>query len=288
MRFTSIQRIALIIGVILILGSGAVAWRARNEAKPIQPAVYSLHIQNQLNKRPLTPMTDLALTFNIRTQSGQVFKDFDQQQPYPLAFIVIRKDRTNFQHIHPKYDASSGTFTVQDFKVSADGPYRLFAAFAPDDASMDNRGTKRIFAPYADITVGDMSRYVAAEPGTEKLTSAVGDYEMQLFSLSSALTKQPTTLFFAGASRAIGVALTKGAQPVANLEDYRGSLARMVAIGPNLELVSANAIPSDPAKPTDPISFRLTLPTPGDYRFFVQAKADENILTFDFEAPVHS
>jgi hypothetical protein len=284
----SIKRTALIILGTLLLGGGTILWQARTANKLSSPIAYSLHIQNKLDTAPISPKTGSVLRFDIRAQNGQVFKDFDQQQPNPLALIVIRKDRTNFQHIYPIYNELTGTFTVPDFKMDADGPYRLFAAFTPEDTRVDSLGSKEMLTPYADITVGDISRYIAQDPGPEKLTSNADGYLMQLFAMSSTAAKQPATPFLAGSSRIVGVSLTKDGTSVKNLEHYRGSLARMVVIGPNLEIVSVNSVPSDPSESADPIAFRLTLPTVGDYKFFVQVEADESIQTFDFEASVHN
>ena len=116
------KRIITVCTLLVVLGlsiAGYLIYKSRNtdggSSKNTQTEAtkeaknYSLKLQDNPSYEPGVPT---QLEFNISDQSGNTEKEFDSTQESELHLIVIRKDRTNFQHLHPSFDQSTGTFKV--------------------------------------------------------------------------------------------------------------------------------------------------------------------------------
>jgi hypothetical protein len=92
-----------------------------------------------------------------------------------MHFIVVRKDLTQFQHLHPDFNQETGEFSVA-VTFSAAGPYRFFADFSPET---DNP-MKLPVTVYSDLPVGDVADFQPQEvtPDTKKEVSVPPDYQV--------------------------------------------------------------------------------------------------------------
>ena len=68
------------------------------------------------------------LAFRIADRRGQTVRDFDVEHTKRMHFIVVRRDMTGFQHLHPTQRAD-GTWSVPVTLPDA-GSYRVFADFS--------------------------------------------------------------------------------------------------------------------------------------------------------------
>src|SRR3954454_10611988 len=69
-----------------------------------------------------------ALAFRIVDRDGQTVRDFDVEHTRRMHFIVVRRDMTGFQHLHPT-ENPDGTWSLP-VTLSEAGSYRVFADFS--------------------------------------------------------------------------------------------------------------------------------------------------------------
>jgi len=227
------------------------------------------------------------LTFDVRDQNNKVFKDFAIDYTKLVHLIVVRKDRTNFQHVHPTYDSNTGMFSISDFQFPADGEYRIFANFTPTGAKKE--GMVESEAPYQDVKVGDMSTYVPQKLGEDSLISTVNGFTASITQVpggDSVGSLSPT--FYAAQDTSATVSITKDGQPFKKLQEYLGSLGHMVVLGPNLEFIHAHPMLDDINNQTGFIQYMVNFPVSGQYKLYLQTQADNQVTTNDFNVTVQS
>lgn len=223
-------------------------------------------------------------------KSGKVVKDFDTVHEKKLHLIVIRKDRTNFQHVHPTLDASSGMFMLEGFNFPTDGDYRVYADFTPSDAQKDSMGMKTAVTPYQDVKVGDTAKYTAQDVGGDKLASSANGLDTSIYFAPSDDSPggTPNTNFYAGQENTIAIQVNKGGKAYTNLQNYLGALGHMVVIGPKLEFIHAHPQSSDVNNQSGLVIFAVNFPEAGKYKMFLQTQADNQVNTTDFTVTVQA
>lgn len=73
-----------------------------------------------------TPGTSVDWSFQIVSSNGVVVTDFDEAHGQRNHLIVVRRDLTRFQHLHPTLDGEE-TWGVKEFTLHDPGVYRAFA-----------------------------------------------------------------------------------------------------------------------------------------------------------------
>jgi hypothetical protein len=71
---------------------------------------------------------EAELRYRIVNDRGRPVRDFDVEHERRMHLIVVRRDLTGFQHLHPK-QRSDGSWATR-VRVGDAGSYRLFADFA--------------------------------------------------------------------------------------------------------------------------------------------------------------
>src|SRR3954470_13161885 len=82
----------------------------------------------ELARRRAPQGSPFALAFRILDGRGQTVRDFDVEHAKRMHFIVVRRDMTGFQHLHPTENAD-GTWSLPVTLPEA-GAYRVFADFS--------------------------------------------------------------------------------------------------------------------------------------------------------------
>ena len=162
-----------------------------------------------------------------------------------MHFIVVRRDMTGFQHLHPT-ENPDGTWSVPVTLPDA-GSYRVFADFSVDDK------------PYTladDLTVDGSVRSQALPAPVRsvdvdglRVAPDRGRHQGRAPSPSSAFT------------------VTRKGRPVA-IQDYLGAKGHLVALRQG-DLAFLHVHPDE-----NRLKFMATFPTAGSYRLFLQFKTD--------------
>lgn len=282
---------------LVLIGAAGGGWYLWHSAqKPVQKTVSKPLAQKPLNNQPFT--LDLqsshtlavnkpqAFKLTIHDQNNKVFNAFDTSNDEVLRLFIIRKDRTNFQLVHAGYDPRTGIFTASNLVLPTDGPYRLFAQFTPKNAKLNTAGNKIAETPYVDITAGNPKNYTPIPPLAAKVITSADGYDTNIFFAPPDDSPGAAVSYYnANSLNTVAVEINKNGAPFTNLEDYRGSIARIAAFGPNLEFSAVNSEPVGGAQ-TGLAIFELPFTKPGLYILFMQTQVNDQVSTFDYNVTV--
>ena len=179
---------------------------------------------------------------------GRPVTEFVEQHEASLHLLVVRRDLTGFQHLHPTM-AADGTWTA-DADLAEPGAWRVVADTWPADADAG-------IALGADVLVpGDAS--VADLPAPATMVGVDGLMFMR-----------------------DGLHIT--VSPADDLEPYLGQPAHLVAYREG-DLAYTHLHPTSDT-PGD-LEFAQSLPGPGTYRLFLQVKRSGTVVLAEFTVVV--
>jgi len=201
----------------------------------------------------------VSRSFRILDANGHAVRDFDLEGGVRMHLIVVRRDLTGYQHLHPTL-AADGTLTTE-LALSTGGVWRAFADFERD-------GSKTVLA--ADLfATGDFVPEALPAPRSRV---AVAGYQVEL-------TGAPR----AGLEGELAFHISRGGQPV-EPEPYLGARGHLVALREG-DLGYLHVHPLEDAEPGE-VAFAATFPTVGRYRLFLQFDDDGGIHTAAFTLQV--
>lgn len=206
-----------------------------------------------------------TLKFRIVDDSGAVIRDFDVAHEKRMHLIVVRRDLTGFQHLHPTQDAD-GSWTAP-LTLREPGSYRVFADFTRAGEA---------------VTLGsDLELAGQVEPrplpASQDLADAGGGLAVARTGATAATAGRPVTLGFSAA---------RGGAPV-RLQPYLGAGGHLVALREG-DLAFLHVHPTDDpaAWAAGRAAFETQFPTPGRYRLFLQVRTGGEIRTAAFTQEV--
>jgi hypothetical protein len=200
--------------------------------------------------------TRFDLAFRVVDRRGQTVRDFDVEHTRRMHFIVIRRDMTGFQHLHPT-ESSDGTWSVPVTLRDA-GSYRVFADFSVN-------GKRYTLAD--DLTVDGTVR-------SQELPAAARSVDVD--GLRVSLTEGVS---HAGSESQLAFDVTRNGKPVA-VENYLGAKGHLVALRQG-DLAFLHVHPDE-----NRLEFMATFPTAGSYRLFLQFQTDGRVHTAAFTQEV--
>ena len=196
------------------------------------------------------------LRFRIVGDNGRTLRDFDVEHTKRMHLIVVRRDLTGFQHLHPVQGADGAWSTP--LKLDAAGSYRVFADFSRDD-------TPTTLA--SDLRVDGPSEFQPL-PAAQKVARTADGYTVRMDAPAAR----------AGMESAMRFSVTRNGQPV-TVQPYLGANGHLVALREgDLAFLHVH--------PTEGVTFESTFPTTGRYRLFLQFKHDGNVHTAAFTEEV--
>jgi hypothetical protein len=206
-----------------------------------------------------------SFSFQITGPDGAPVTAFDVEHDKRMHLIVVRRDTTGFQHVHPEM-APDGTWTVP-LTLPAGGSYRAFADFAPTGAAGTTLGV--------DIAVPGAFEPVDHAPSR---TAQVDGYTVEL-----------TGDLVPGQASAVTLTVSKDGRPVTDLQPYLAAYGHLVALreGDLAYLhVHPEGEPGDGRTPAGPqIEFVAEVPSAGSYRLFLDFQHGGAVRTAEFTVP---
>ena len=194
------------------------------------------------------------IAFRIVGPDGEPVRRFAIAHERRMHLILVRRDLTGYQHLHPTMDAS-GRWSVRTALPQA-GVYRAHADFRAG-------GTSRTLA--TDLHVGGEYRPRPLPPQAHD--DATAGYTATLEAHGAR----------AGASAEVTYAIARGGAPVTNLQPYLGADGHLVALREG-DLAFLHVHPEEGAEPGQ-IRFAAEFPSAGRYRLFLQFRHDGRVRT---------
>jgi hypothetical protein len=189
-------------------------------------------------------------SFSVVDADGPV-RQFDEEGGVRMHLIVVRRDLSGYQHLHPTLEDDGRWQT--ELTLPDAGVYRAYADFERD-------GKKTVLA--SDLFVaGQFSPVTLPAPAS---SVEVDGYRVELDGHAEAGTE--TTITYR---------LTRGGEPV-DVEPYLGAAGHLVALRES-DLAYLHVHPL--AERLGEISFAATFPTAAQYRLFLQFKDAGRVQT---------
>jgi hypothetical protein len=208
-----------------------------------------------VSQTTVTTGASAPFVFRVLGPDGTAVRTFDIEHEKQLHFIVVRRDGSGYQHLHPVM-AVDGAWTVP-LRLDAAGSYRLFADFAPTGGTPTTLGT--------DIQAAGVYEPAPDTGLIQKVT--VNGYDV---TLSGDLR--------AGKSSTVVATVRRGGQVTA-LEPYLGAYGHLVA----LRASDLGYLHVHPLEKTGPeVRFAVEVPTVGRYRLYLDFQHDGVVRTAAF------
>ena len=204
------------------------------------------------------------LRFSINDGGGLPVTDFDELHERRMHLIVVRRDGTQFRHLHPEMD-EAGTWTVP-VEFSEPGVYRAFADFSVD-------GEQHTLASDIFVSGGEFEARPFPAPSSAYETNG---YKVRL-QADDPLPGEPTSLTFS---------VGRNGQAVHDLAPYLGAKGHLVALREG-DLAFLHVHPEEGHEVADEeIVFAATFPTAGHYRLYLQFRHEGVVQTTEFTVVV--
>ena len=193
----------------------------------------------------------------------------NEQAPVPLAvvhekkihLIIVRKDLSEFHHEHPEFTAE-GNYRVP-FTFAKGGEYVLFQDYTPDGSGHQlGRQPLTVQGP----------KYTPVKFGPSQMQWRQDGYQATL-----AFDKDLKV----GQLLGMKISISKGGQPVADLDNYLGALGHVVIISEDTERY-LHVHPNEQVDKGPAIGFQTSFEAPGLYRVFLQFNHAGQIHTGNF------
>lgn len=207
------------------------------------------------------PAGTTRLDFRVLTSSGRPLLDYTREHEKDLHLIVVRRDLTGFQHVHPRLDAATGTWSVA-VRLTP-GVWRVVADFTPE--GWDGLTLADDVAVSGDFAPEDLP----ADTRTAELETDEGAYTVSLEGDTAP-----------GADTVLTTSIELDGEPVTDLEPYLGAFGHLVAIRSG-DLGYLHVHPEE-GEPGPGIDFATAFPTPGTYRLFLDFQHRGTVRTAAF------
>jgi hypothetical protein len=208
------------------------------------------------------PAGHQRLSFTVSDHDGAPVTAYDEQHERDLHLIVVRRDLTGYQHLHPTLDAATGEWSI-DAEL-APGAWRVLADTKPAGGDAVVLG--------ADLLVpGDFE----PQPlGPDSLTAQVDGYDV---TLDGSLV--------VGAETVLTATISRDGTPVTDLEPYLGAFGHLVSLRDG-DLGYLHVHPDEDGGPGPRIGFHTEFPSAGRYRLFLDFQHGGAVHTAAFTVTV--
>jgi hypothetical protein len=212
---------------------------------------------------PGLPAGRQQLAFAVSDAEGRPVTAYDAQHERDLHLVVVRRDLTGFQHVHPTLDAATGEWSV-DVDLTP-GAWRVLADFRPTGGEPQVLG--------ADLLVpGD---FAPAPLAADSLTAHVDGYDVTL----------GRERVSAGEDTVLTATVTQDGEPVTDLQPYLGAFGHLVSLRDG-DLGYLHVHPDDSGGPGPAVAFHTSFPSAGRYRLVLDFRHGDVVHTAAFTVTV--
>ncbi|MGE8206956.1 hypothetical protein ACQKP0_20810 [Heyndrickxia sp. NPDC080065] len=212
---------------------------------------------------------DVPITIRIMDKNNKLIKKFATVNEKKMHMIVVSKDLSYFDHIHPTLK-DNGEFDITT-QFPAGGDYRMYAEITPEGAS------EYSIEDHLINIQGDIPKAEPIVPDKD-FTKVIDGKKVTLSFDDKLQSKKNIHMTFT-----ISDANTK--KPITDLQPYLGAMGHAVAIDKDLKhFLHIHPIYSQTTGPD--VTFMTYFPEKGIYRVWGQFNIDGNILTIPFTVEV--
>ncbi|MFI9641802.1 hypothetical protein ACIG87_17335 [Micromonospora sp. NPDC051925] len=205
------------------------------------------------------------LRFQIRDAQRRPVTRFAIVHDKPMHLVVVRRDLTGFQHLHPKM-AADGTWSIS-LTLPQPGVWRAYTDFT----ALADDGQQTAATLGVDLVApGDYAPRPLPAPATVATTAG--------FTVDYTGTPQ------VGAAVPLRFRVRDEAGRPATLERYLGAYGHLVALREG-DLGYLHVHPG-PGPAADTVTFWLTAPGPGSYRMYLDFQVAGVVRTAEFTLTV--
>jgi hypothetical protein len=208
----------------------------------------------------LTAGDGVPFAFRVTDPDGHAVTRYTEAHEKDLHLIVVRRDLSEFQHVHPVL-SGGGTWRV-DLDLPRGGSYRAYADVVPTDL-----GRNVVLGTDLDVA-GDYTP--VALPGAAASTTVDG-YDVTL-------AGHPDP----GVETRLTFTVSRGGRPVGDLQPYLGAYGHLVTIRDG-DLAYLHTHPGEDARAGESggpdIEFMTTFPSAGTYRVFLDFQVGGQVRT---------
>lgn len=198
------------------------------------------------------------LAFAVLDDTGTPVTEYDTTHTKKMHMILVRRDTTGFQHLHPTQD-EAGLWRARTTIKDA-GRYRLYADFT-------HEGEKTTLA--GDLSVEGGKVETRALPASRPVAKTKGGYTVRIDADAAAAGENATLGF---------VVHDKDGRQV-KTQTYLGAGGHLVALREG-DLAFLHVHPNE--RTGSAVSFETAFPSPAKYRLFLQFKHNGRVQTAAF------
>ena len=200
-----------------------------------------------------------------------------------MHLIIVSKDLSYFEHIHPEYQAD-GSYRIEVLPKDKD----YSKGIGHNETKFPFGGEFIMYQDYSPTGAGhQLSRIPLTVKGKEKspakYTAEDRTWSSNGYKVELSFDKPAVRT---GEMLSLKTSITKDGKPVTNLENYLGALGHMVVISEDTEEY-LHVHPMDSDKKGPDILFHTTFEKPGIYRVFLQFQHEGKLQTSDFVVKVN-
>jgi hypothetical protein len=203
------------------------------------------------------------IRLEIKKKDGGRIDEFEVNHEKLLHLMVISKDLSYFQHIHPEYKGDGVFEIANDFP--AGGEYRLIADFQPSGGDAMSKMT------WVRIE-GHPAKPVPVVPDTS--LDKTFDGKRVKLSIDQLAANKELTLKFSFTDDKTG-------QPITDLQPYLGAIGHVVILTEDGEQYLH--VHADEGQGTGPYAtFETSFPKSGTYKIWGQFQRDNQVFTASY------
>jgi len=244
------------------------------EMETVDPSAVGVRVDFSSDPTDLQPNQPVVLRYQVSDNSSdRVLTNLPIEMEKPMHLIAVSQDLTWFQHIHPAVSNDEAYTVSTTFPETA--VYVLFDEFVYNEQTVLDR---------REVNVGRASEKSASlspdlDPKTEEdLTASLSVPEM----------------IMAGEDERLTLQVTRGGQPVTDLEPYLGVPAHLIIVSSDTrdyahthgEVGGMESMGSAPSNFGPAITFHYTFPNAGLYKMWAQFGYQGNVITVPYVVEV--
>ncbi|WP_413371867.1 hypothetical protein [Paenibacillus taichungensis] len=272
------RKMMLILTVVLVLGVlSACGTSKKNENSATPSTGHGEHGDHDTKEQPANSLKasfsfasgtvkateNSDLNIQIMDSDGNSVNEFEWSHEKLMHLIVVSKDLSYFNHIHPDYN-TNGNFAIKTSFPNG-GEYKVFSDFVPKG------GASTTLSEWVEVE-GEEKVQEPIEADT-KLVKVADGKEVEL-TLSSTTAKDEVTLTFNMVD-----AQTK--KDISDLEQYLGAVGHVVILSDDAEQY-LHVHPVDEKGTGPKAEFMTSFPKSGTYKIWGQFQHQGQVFTVPF------